>query len=69
MKLIINSILAVAAFAAVAGSVKAQSYSAQRIGNFTYYSNGVTAQRVGSFTYYSDGTTAQRVGNFTYFNK
>jgi hypothetical protein len=69
MKLIINSILAVAAFLAVTGSLKAQSTIwATRNGNTTWFSNGTWATQNGNTTWYSNGAWATRNGNTTWYN-
>ena len=57
------------AYAEEEGSISSRGVEAttlQRVGDFTYHSDGKTSQRVGDFTYHSDGTTSQRVGDFTY---
>jgi hypothetical protein len=57
------------AYAEEEGSISSRGTEAttsQRVGDFTYHSDGTTSQRVGDFTYHSDGTTSQRVGDFTY---
>ena len=64
MKLILTSILAMAAFA----SSQAGTVTARQFGGTTYYSNGVTARQFGGTTYFSNGMTAREFGGTTYFN-
>jgi hypothetical protein len=45
-----------------------KSTSYQRIGNFTYGSDGSSYQKIGNFTYGSDGSSSQKIGNTTYVN-
>lgn len=49
-------------------SANAETVSATRIGNTTFFSNGVSAGTVGNTTFYSNGSTSTQIGDTTFIN-
>lgn len=56
----------VTVLAVLATTAPCAAVSCQKVGNFTYCSDGSSSQQVGNYTYWNDGSRSQRIGNYEY---